>query len=166
MCDHPTSLSLHFNWDEEVFWILNSQLSVWVSWVIAYLYPKFLSMIRVYQIFSVLFPNHKPFPKLSINTSPESSLIAVTLLKIVILNCYVYYGRNGYTVHSSKVNDIGRKFDQKQWVSEWFSISVTYSLQITLFWFLCTLLIIQWLLVLILNADLFQFPSWTRFVIQ
>ena len=67
--------------------------------------------------FSIMFPNHKPCLNSSIATSPESSVNKVTPVQIGIFTCSIYYGRNGYTVHSSEVNDIGQKLAPKQWAS-------------------------------------------------
>ena len=65
-------------------------------------------------------------------------------------------------MHSSKVNDIGKKLGPKQWVSALFFISVTDALQIFLSSFLCNLLIFRWSPVLMLNTAPFKFFSGTR----
>ena len=57
--------------------------------------------------FSILFPNHNPFPSSSITTSTESSVKSVTPVHIDTFICSVYSGRNGDTVHFYEVNDIG-----------------------------------------------------------
>ena len=79
--------------------------------------PNFWNWFGFISDFSILLLNHKPLPNFSIITSPESSVNAVTPVHIGIFNCSVYYWRNGDTVHSSKVNDIGQKSNPKQWVS-------------------------------------------------
>ena len=48
LSDEPTSLSLHFHWDEQVFLCLNSQLPMWIGQVIAYLNPKRLVLVWGY----------------------------------------------------------------------------------------------------------------------
>ena len=123
---------------------------------------KLSALVWVYQWFFILFPNYKPCTNFSITTSPESSVNTVTPVHIGTLICSSYYGRNGDTVRSSKVNDIGQKLDPKQWVSSWLSISVADALQITLSWFLCTLSIIWGSPQLMLNTTLFKFYSGTR----
>ena len=158
----PTSWSLHCNWYEQVFWCLNSQLPMWIVLITAYLNPKLLALVWVYQWFSILFPNHKPCPNYSITTYPESSVKAVTPVHIGTFICYEYSGRNGNTVQSSEVSDIGRNLAPKQWVSAWLPILVANALQVTLSWFLCTLLIIQRSPILMLNTALFKFSSGTR----
>ena len=164
--NHPTRLSSHFHWVEQVFWCLNSQIHMCIGRVITYLNPKILALVWVYQWFSILFPNHKPCPNSSITTSPESSVKAVAPVHIGTFICSAYSGINGDTVQSSEVNDIGWNLDPKQWVSAWLSISVADALQITLYWFLCTLLIIRRLPVLVLNTSLFKFPSGIMSAIQ
>ena len=69
-------------------------------------------------------------------------------------------------MHSSNVNDTGKIVVPKKWVSKWFSISLTDALQITLSWFLCNLLIIQWSLVLMLKTVLVPFQSGKGYVSQ
>ena len=64
--------------------------------------------------FSILFPNHNPFPNFSITHSLESSVNEVTTVQICTLICSTYSRRNGDTVHSSKVNDIGQMLASKQ----------------------------------------------------
>ena len=155
--DEPTSWSFHCNWDGQVFWWLNSQLHMWIGRVITYLNSKLSALVWVYQWFYILFPNHKPFPKSSITIITESSVKEVTPVHIGTFICSAYYGRDGDKVHSSKVNDNGRKLAPKQWVSAWLSISVANDLQISLSLFLCTLLMIWWPLVLMLNKSLFTY---------
>ena len=121
--------------------------------------PNFQHWFGFISDFSVLFPNHKPCTKSSITTPTESSVKKVTPVHISTLICYAYSKRNGDKVKPSKVNDIGRKLAPKQWVSEWFSISGADALQITLSWFLCTLLIIRRSPVLMLHTALFLFSS-------
>ena len=161
VCDETTSWSFHFHWDEEVLWLLNSQLHVWVIRFIAYLDPKLSALVGFISYFSILFPNNKPWPNSSITTSPESSVKVLTPVQIGIFTCSIYYGSNGDTLHSSKVNDIGQKFSPKQWLSELLSISVADSLQITLSFFLFTLLINRRSLVLMFNTVIFTFSSGT-----
>ena len=62
--------------------------------------------------FYIIFLNHKPFPKSSIDNSPESSVNEVTPVSIGVFTCFVYSRRNGGTVHYSEANDIGIKFIQ------------------------------------------------------
>ena len=121
--------------------------------------PNFQHWFWFISDFFILFPNHKPCTNSSITTYPESSVKAVTPVHIFTFICSAYSGRNGDTVHSSKVNDIRRKLDSKQWVSVLLYFSVAYVLQITLSWFLCTLLIIWWSPVLMLNNYIFTFSS-------
>ena len=78
--------------------------------------PNFWHWFGFISDFSILLPNYKPCPNYSITTSPEWSTNAVTPVHIGIFTCSVYYGRNGYTEHSSEVNDIGRNFAPKQCV--------------------------------------------------
>ena len=104
--------------------------------------PNFRHCFGFISYFSILFPNYKPCPNSSINTSSESSSNVVTSVHIFIFNFSIYYGRNGEIVHSSEINYIGIKFSPKKWVSAWLSISVYYSLQITWSLFLINLLII------------------------
>ena len=125
-------------------------------------FPNFRHWFGFISDFSILFPNHKPCPNSSINTSPESGVKAVTPVHIGTFICSAYSGRNGDTVHSSKVNYNGQKLDPEQWVSAWLSISVADALQITLSWLLCILLIIRRSPVLMLNTALFTFSSGTR----
>ena len=80
-------------------------------------------------------------------------------MHIDILICSAYYGRNGDTFNSSEVNIIGHNLATKQWVSELFYISVANAIQITLSWFLCSLLIIWRFSVLVLTIPLFTFYS-------
>ena len=136
---------------------------MWIGWVITYLNPRLSALVWFYQWFTILFPNHRPCPKSSITTSPESSINTVTPVNIGTLICSLYSGRNGDTVHSSKVNDIGQKLSPKQWVSARLSISVAGALQITLYWFLCTLIIIRQSTVLIVNTTLLTFSSDTEY---
>ena len=157
--DEPTSWSFHCNWDKHFFWCLNSQLPMWIVRVLAYLNPNFWHWFGFISDFSILFPNHKPCPKSSITTYPESSVKAVTPVNLGTFICSTYYGRHWYKLHSSKVNDIGQTLAPKQWVSACLSISVANDLQIILSWFLCTLLIIRWSPVLMLNPILFTFSS-------
>ena len=124
--------------------------------------PNFRHWIGFISDFPILFPNHKPLPNFSVTTSTESSVNTLTPIHIGIFSSSVYYGKNEDTVHSSKCNYIGWKFAPKQWVSACLSISVADSLQITLSWFVCNLLMIQRLLVLIFNTVLFPFTSGTR----
>ena len=56
-------------------------------------------------------------PNSIITASPESSVKSVTPVHRGTFICYAYSGRNGYTVHSSEVNDIGIKLAPKQWIS-------------------------------------------------
>ena len=112
--------------------------------------------------FSILFPNQKPSPNSSIPASIESNVKAVTPVYIGTLIYSAYYGSTGDILHSSEVNDIVLKLDPKQWVSALLSISVANSLQITLSWYLFTLLIIRRSPVLMLNTSLFKFSSGTR----
>ena len=154
-----TIWSFHCHWDEQVFWFsITSFLcgSVGSShiWI-----PNFRHWFGFISDFSIIFPNHKPFPKSSITTSPESSVKKATPVYIGKFICSAYYGRNGDTLHSSDVNDIGRKLTPKQWVSTWLSISLANALQISLSWFLCTLLIIWRSPILMLNTDHFTFTS-------
>ena len=128
--------------------------------------PNFWHWFGCISNFSMLFPNHKPFPNSSITTSPESSVKSVTPVHIGRFIYSAYSGRNGDTVHSSEVNDIGQKLAPKQWVSAWLSISVPNALLITLSWFLCTLLIIWRPPVFMLNMALFTFSSGTSSDIQ
>ena len=118
--------------------------------------PNFLRWFGFISYFSILFLNHKPFSNSSISNSPKSSVKAVTRVNIGKFIYYTYSGSNGGIVTSSKVNAIVQKFAPKQWVSAGFSISVVNALQITLSWFLCTLLIIRWLPVLMLDTTLFK----------
>ena len=159
---NPTNWSFHCHWDKKVFWCLNWQLPMWISQVAAYSNPKLWYWFGFISIFSILFPNHKPCPNSSIATSTESSFKAVTPVHIGTFVCFAYSGWNGDTVHSSKVNDIGQELAPKQWVSAWFSISVANALQITLSWFVCTLIIIWHSPVLMLNTTLFKFSLGTR----
>ena len=64
--------------------------------------------------FSILFSNHKPSPNSSTTTSSESNVNEVTYVCIGTFICYSYYRRNGDTVHSSELNDIGQKLAPKQ----------------------------------------------------
>ena len=105
--------------------------------------PKFWHWFEFISDFSILFPNHKPCPNSSISTSAESSVNGLTTVQIVVLTCSLYSGSNGDTFPSSEVNDICQKFAPKQWIPALLSISVVDALQITLSWFLCTLLITQ-----------------------
>ena len=82
--------------------------------------------------FYIVLLNHKPWPNFSMTTCPESSFNAVKMVKIDIFTYYEYYGSNGDTIHSCKVNDTKQKISPKQWVSELLSISVAGSLQINL----------------------------------
>ena len=56
--DEPTSLSFHCHWYEQVFWWLNYQLPMWIGRFIAYLNPKLLALVWVYQWF--FHPVSKP----------------------------------------------------------------------------------------------------------
>ena len=82
--------------------------------------------------FSILFPNHKPYPNYIITTSPISRVNILTPVYIGIFTCSKYSGNNGDTVQSSEVNYIVVKFPPKQWASAWFSISFADALQIAL----------------------------------
>ena len=94
--------------------------------------PNFQHWFGFIGNFSILFPNHKPFPNPIISTSLESSSNALIPVQICIFTCFVYYGRNGDTVHSSKVNDIGRNFAPKSWVAAWLPVSGAGAIQISL----------------------------------
>ena len=124
--------------------------------------PKFWHWFWFYQWFFILFTNHKPCPNYIITTYSESSINTVTHVNLGPLICSAYSGRNWYTVHSSKDNDIGLNLAPKQWVLSWFSISVVNDLQINLSWFLYTLLITQRSPVLMLNTALFKYFSGKR----
>ena len=52
--------------------------------------PKFLHWFGFISDFSILFPNHKPLPKPSINTSPEFSVNSVTSVQIGIFT-FLYF---------------------------------------------------------------------------
>ena len=106
--------------------------------------PNFRHWFGFISDFSIPFPNHNPCPNSSITTSNESSVKEVTHVHLGIFICFAYSGSNGDTVHSSEVNEIGQKLAPKQWVSSWLSISLANALQITLSWFLFTLIIIRW----------------------
>ena len=56
--DDTTSWSFRCHWDEQVFWCLNYQLPMWIGGVIAYLYPKKLTLVWVYQL--IFHPISKP----------------------------------------------------------------------------------------------------------
>ena len=94
--------------------------------------PNFWHWFGFISDFSIIFPKHKSFPNSSVTTSPESIFKEVTPVHIGTFICSTYHGRNGYTVRSSEVNNIGWKLAPKQRVSAWLSISVADSLQITL----------------------------------
>ena len=124
--------------------------------------PNFQHWFDFVHYFTILFPNHKPCTNSNITAPPESSVNAVTPVHTGIFICSVYSGRNGDTVHFYKVNDIGLKLAPKQWSSAWLSIPLDNALQITLSWYLCTLLIIRRLPVLMLNTAVFKCSSGTR----
>ena len=96
------------------------------------LIPNFWQWLGFISYFSIIFPKHKPCPNSSINTSPESCVKAVTPVHKAKFICSAYYERNGDTVQSSEVNDVGLKLAPKQWVSARLFISVTDALKITL----------------------------------
>ena len=77
--------------------------------------PNFRHWFGFIRCFYNMFPNHKPYPNFIITTLSESSVNSMILVQIGIFTCYVYYGSNGGTVHSSEVNGIGKKFSPKQW---------------------------------------------------
>ena len=81
------------------------------------LIPNFWNSFGFISDFSILFTSHKPRPKSSITTSPESSVKSVTPVHIGKFICSEYSGRNGDKVHSSEVNDIGKQLATNQWVS-------------------------------------------------
>ena len=124
--------------------------------------PKFRHWIRLISDFCIRFPDHKPYQNSNITTFAESIFNAVTPVQVGVFTCSVYYVRKRDTVQSSEVNDIGKKFVPKQWVSVWFSISVADAIQITLSLFLFTLWIIGRSLVLVLNTVIFKFISGKR----
>ena len=128
--------------------------------------PNFWHSFGFISDFPILFPNHKTFPNSIIITSSESRVKAVTPVHIGTFIYSAYSGRNGDTVNSSKVKDIGRDLAPKQYVSAWLSISVADALQIILSWFFYFLLIIQQSPISMLNTALFIFPSSTTFVSQ
>ena len=124
--------------------------------------PNFWHWFGFISDFYILFTNHKPCKNSSITTSPEPSVKSVTTVHIGKLICSAYSRRNGDTMHFSEVNNIGKNLAPKKWLSVWFFISVANFLQITLSWFLCTLLNIWRSDVLMLNTTLFTFSSGTR----
>ena len=166
VCDDPKSWSLQFIRMNRFPYVSIPSLFLWIVQVIVYLNAKLSTLFLIYQWFFILFPNHKPCTNSSITIYPESSVKAVTPVHIFTFICYAYSGRNGDTMHSSKVNDIGQKLDSKQWVSVLLYFSVAYVLQITLSWFLCTLLIVRRSPVLLLNITLFKMSSGKYFLVN
>ena len=94
--------------------------------------PNFWHWFGFITDFCIIFPNHKPCINSRITTSSELIFNAVIPVQIGKFTCSIYSGRNGSKVHSSEVNDISQKFAPKQWVSEYFSISVDDAHRITL----------------------------------
>ena len=94
-------------------------LASYVNWSGHHIFEShtFVIGLGLSVIFFILFPNYMPCPNSSIATSSESSVNKITPVHIGTFICSAYYSRNGYTVNSFKVNDIGRMLDPKQWVS-------------------------------------------------
>ena len=58
VCDNPTSLYFHFNWDNQLFLCIDYHITIRIGQVIAYLNPKLLALVWVYRWFS--HPISKP----------------------------------------------------------------------------------------------------------
>ena len=87
--------------------------------------PKYWHWLGFIKVFSILFPNHKPWK----NTSSESIVYEVAPVHIGIFTCSQYSAWKGATVLSSYVNDIGPMFHPKQCAPVWLSISVEHIFQ-------------------------------------
>ena len=115
--DDSTSRSFHFHWDKSSSDVSIPSFLCGLVGSSHILIPNFWHWFGFISDFHILFPNHKPCTNSSITIYPESSVNVVTPVHIGTFTCSVYSGRNGYKVHSSKVNDIGQKLTPKQWVS-------------------------------------------------
>ena len=98
--------------------------------------PKAWHWLGFIKVLSILFPNHKSCPNISIKTSPDSIVYEVAPVHIGIFNCSEYSSRKGATMHFSDVNNIGLMFLPKQCVSACLFISIEYEPQWIFYCFL------------------------------
>ena len=160
--DEPTNWSFHCNWDEQVLWCLNYQLPMWIGRVIAYLNPKLLSLVWVYQWF--FHPISKPqvlsklkychLPWIKFQSSNTCSYCYIRLFWIfweerrnsTLLQSEWYWSKVGFkTMGISMIVNFSGRCNPNNLVL-----------------ILCTWLITQRLPVLMLNTSLFTFSSGKR----
>ena len=91
--------------------------------------PKDWHWLGFIKAFSILQPNHKPWPNIGIMKSPDSAVCNIAPVNIGIFACSKYSARKGANVHYSDVNDIGCVFLSKKCVSAWLYISVEHAYQ-------------------------------------
>ena len=81
ICGIPSNKSTcgshHLYWDMGVKMFLNHQFNILIGRVIAYWYTKNWHGLEFIRVFSILFPNHKPWPNIGIMTSTDSILYEV-----------------------------------------------------------------------------------------